>query len=337
MSSRIIEVHTHVGAKTAEKRLMALEQALHVWPIEAAGRKSSFSLLIHLQDTQAVTDRLQTMFSKEELSRIVILPVEAVLPPIVDEVTEAEKKKKKSQFAGVSREELYESLSEESSLDLTFVLLVIFSTIVAAIGLIENNVAVVIGAMVIAPLLGPNIAFALATALGDHKLMAKSLLTTFVGICVCFLISVMIGFFWPYSLDSDELLSRTDVGFSGMALAFVSGAAAVLSLTTGLSKVLVGVMVAVALLPPTVTLGIMMGAQRMDDAIGAGLLLAVNIVCINLAAKLVLLFKRVEPRTWYERQVARRSMAIYIAFWAFSLLLLALLIGIRSYWLGELY
>jgi len=69
-------------------------------------------------------------------------------------------------------------------------------------------------------------------------------------------------------------------------------AAAALSLTTGLSSVLVGVMVAVALLPPAATLGIMLGQGNMSLAIGAGLLLAVNIVSVNLASKIVFLLIR---------------------------------------------
>ena len=93
-------------------------------------------------------------------------------------------------------------------------------------------------------------------------------------------------------IASTEILARTDVGLAGVALALVSGAAAVLSLTTGLSSTLVGVMVAVALLPPTATMGMLVGAGHMKLAGGAALLLAVNVVCVIISAKLMSVTRR---------------------------------------------
>jgi uncharacterized membrane protein len=124
-------------------------------------------------------------------------------------------------------------------------------------------------------------------------------------------------------------MARTDVGLDSVALALASGAAAVLSLTTGLSSVLVGVMVAVALLPPTATLGLMLGAGQYHHALGAGLLLAVNIVCVNLAAKVVFLAKGIHPRTWWERKRAKRAMLLYVIIWVLSLAILIAMIYVR--------
>ncbi|NIV31322.1 MAG: DUF389 domain-containing protein, partial [Anaerolineae bacterium] len=106
--------------------------------------------------------------------------------------------------------------------------------------------------------------------------------------------------------------------------------AAVLSLTTGLPTVLVGVMVAVALLPPTAALGLMLGSGQIDLAIGAGLLLAVNVVCVNLAAKVGFLVMGVKPRTWLEQRKARQSMTTYIGFWLVTLLILLAAIYLRT-------
>ncbi len=104
-----------------------------------------------------------------------------------------------------------------------------------------------------------------------------------------------------------------------MALALASGAAAVLSLSTGLPSVLVGVMVAVALLPPTATMGLMLGAGKFKLAVGAGLLLAVNVVSVNLSAKVTFLARGIKPRTGLEKQKARQSMTAYIIFWLVTL------------------
>jgi uncharacterized hydrophobic protein (TIGR00341 family) len=155
--------------------------------------------------------------------------------------------------------------------------------------------------MVIAPLLGPNIALAFAATLGDRDLLLKSFKTNMAGVAFALSLSIAIGWFWPPITLNPEILARTAVGFDDVVLALASGAAAVLSLTSGIASALVGVMVAVALLPPTATLGMVLAS-------GAALLLAVNIVCVNISANLVFLFKGVRPRTWLEKRNARQSV-----------------------------
>jgi uncharacterized hydrophobic protein (TIGR00341 family) len=206
---------------------------------------------------------------------------------------------------------------------------VILSAIVAAIGLLENNVAVIIGAMVIAPLLGPNIAFSLGASLGEKELVIESLKAMFSGIFLAVFIATTIGLLWPGDFSSMELLLRTDVTYSGTAIALASGAAASLSLVTSTSSVLVGVMVAVALMPPAVTIGLMLSIGQYDHALGATLLLAVNIVCINLSSKLVFLFRGIQPRNWLEARKAKQSRLLYITIWIISLLLLTAMIYLR--------
>jgi uncharacterized membrane protein len=155
--------------------------------------------------------------------------------------------------------------------------------------------------------------------------MWQALKTNLAGLSLAFGLSLIIGLVWSVDQTSHEIGARTDVGLGGVALALASGAAAVLSLTTGLSTTLVGVMVAVALLPPTATLGMLLGGGETRLATGAALLLAVNVVCVLLAAKLVFLLKGVRPRTWIERDRARQSLAVYLTLWV---LLLLVLIGV---------
>jgi uncharacterized membrane protein len=89
-------------------------------------------------------------------------------------------------------------------------------------------------------------------------------------------------------------------------------------------------MVAVALLPPTATLGIMLGSGQTKLAVGAALLLAVNIVCVNLAAKIVFWVRGVKPRSWLEKQKANQSMVTYLVIWVLSLTFLLVVIFIRK-------
>ena len=287
-------------------------------------------ILVNNENRQSILDALQGLLG--ESSKILVLPLEAVLPrkepdPSAHKVKET---------VTTTREELYSSIVKNAHIDSTYLLLVFLSTIVVAIGLLEDNVAVVIGAMVIAPLLGPNIALALGAALGDMALMWKATKTTITGITLALSLSIILGLIYPLNLDSHELMARTDVGLDSVVLALASGAAAVVSLTTGLESVLVGVMVAVALLPPTATLGLMIGAGQPKLAVGAALLLAVNIVSVNLAAKIVFWVRGVKPRSWLEKQKANQSMVTYMFIWAISLIVLLVVIFIRKGFLNIL-
>jgi len=286
------------------------------------GRQAIRMLMLD-EMVQPTLDALQNIVSSYPSARIIVIPVDATLP-----LPEQSKQAKKS--TATSREALYDMVSKNAVLDSNFIVLVILSTLVAAIGLIKNNVAVVIGAMVIAPLLGPNLALGLGTALGDVALMRKSLKTNLAGVTLAIGLSILLGLTWPFDINSPELLSRTDVGMDSLALALASGAAAALSLTTGLSSVLVGVMVAVALLPPAATFGLMLGHGQYQLAVGAALLLIANVICVNLATKIVFMVKGISPRTWWEKEKARRAMRIYILVWLSGLVILSIVIYFRG-------
>jgi uncharacterized hydrophobic protein (TIGR00341 family) len=277
-------------------------------------------LLVTDDKVQAILDALQGVLGAQPCARILAIPLEIALP------LPPEEERKKEDSATAAREALYTEVEKSVRLDLNFFVLVGLSTVVAVIGLVESKVAVVIGAMVIAPLLGPNLALGFSTALGDIPLIRRSLATAIAGIFLAVALSAVIGALWPFDPPSRELMALTDVGLDSIALALASGAAAALSLTTGLSSVLVGVMVAVALLPPAATLGLMLGRGLIALATGAALLLAVNVVSVNLACKVVFLMKGIHPRTWWEKKKAKRAMMTYIVVWLLTLIILVCII-----------
>lgn len=326
---RVIEVITDCGHADTIKSI-AEQQELDAWVVPTQDEQRCITrLLVRPDKQQAVLDSLQGALDKLDFFRILLIPLEGALP----RPTKEEQDEVKRRAITLSREELYQEISSASEINSSFLYMVVLSTIVAAIGLLEDNLAVIIGAMVIAPLLGPNIALSFATALGDRDLAWSALKTNLTGLGLALIIAMPIGFFWPYSLDTEELISRTDVGVDGIVLALASGAAAVLSLASGWSASLVGVMVAVALLPPTATLGLMLGAGQFQNALGAGLLLAVNVVCVNLSGKLVFLFKGIKPRTWLEKRKARQSMTTYVIFWLVVLVVLIIVMQVRHTYL----
>ena len=320
---KIIEVVVDERYIDSIKNAAETNDASDFWvvPSEVKERKV-IRILVKPEQRQKTMDALQGILSTSLSARVVVIPVEATLP----REEESEKETEKVIASETTREELYNSIGKNARLNRTYLLLIFLSTIVVAIGLLKDNVAVVIGAMVIAPLLGPNLAMALGTALGDTELMWKSFKTGLAGMGLALALSIFIGILWPLNVESRELLARTYVGLDSAVLALASGAAAVLSLTSGIPSILVGVMVAVALLPPTATLGLMLGAGQTDLAYGAGFLLAVNIVAVNLSAKLGFLIQGIKPRTWLEKQKAKQSMTSYIIIWVITLATLLLVI-----------
>lgn len=329
MSSKIIEV---VGPAGHLDTVLGIAEGLAIdvlWHgVDENRDRMAVHMLVSTEYRQRLMDDLYRVLGSSETARILVLPVEAVLPDPFQEPKEdgedGERAGKKAR--AVSREELYTNVAGGADLTGQFILLTVLSTIVAAIGLLEDNVAVVIGAMVIAPLLGPNLALALGTSMADTRLIGRSLRTNAVGLGGAILIGVLLAVLMSVDTGARELQIRTEVGLDSVALALASGAAAVLSLTTGLPTVLVGVMVAVALLPPAATVGIMLGSGEFSAAYMAFLLLAVNVVCVNLAAKLVFLYQGVRPRGRAQREAAAQSMAGYLLLWAITLALLVFLI-----------
>jgi uncharacterized hydrophobic protein (TIGR00341 family) len=151
-----------------------------------------------------------------------------------------------------------------------------------------------------------------------------------IGLTIAIGVSIVAGMLLPLNLNSHQILALTTVQYDRVALALASGAAAVLSLTSGLSSVLVGVMVAVALLPPAAALGLLLGAGEIYNALGAAILLAVNLVCVNLAAQVVLVSRGVRPRTWWQKKEAHQSVVLNLVLWGILLLILLVIIYVQS-------
>ncbi|MEO1038032.1 MAG: TIGR00341 family protein [Pseudomonadota bacterium] len=288
-------------------------------PPDERGRRL-LRLVFNHGDGQKAIDAIQAILEDEADWRLIVVPVEASLPKQEDPPEGARRARTLA-----LREELYDDIARGAQLNRDFLLLTALSTIVVVFGLAADNIAAVIGAMVIAPLLGPILAFSFASALGDWPLMIRAGRTALTGLGLGLAISAAIGLVMGVNLESAELMSRTVVGLDSAALALAAGAAAALSLATGLPAALVGVMVAVALLPPAASAGLFAGAGQYDLALRATLLLAINVVSVNLAALATYWLKGVRPRTWLERRSAKRSVYVNAAVWATMIVLLSVL------------
>lgn len=289
---------------------------------------ASIKTIMDTESLESVTDSLEHLFKNHEDARIIIYPVEAVIPRLIDEEQKEEKavepEDTQQSPQRIHREELYSDIYDQAKLTRNFIVLMVLSTIVAAIGLIKSSEAILIGAMVIAPMLGPNVALAMATTLGDAALLRKSLATAVSGTVVVIAVSVVMGFFVKVDLSLHSVITRTAVGLSDIALALAAGIAGILSFTMGASSSVVGVMVAIALVPPLVASGLLLGNGQYDYSLGAFGLFIANIICLNLAGVLTFLYQGVRPTSWWEEKEARKATARSLVIWT---LLLALLVG----------
>ena len=332
MPLRLIEIYLPANEKNRAEQILKDHQMLGIWQEGLMEDQILIRLLLPTEETGAILDLMEKHFTTVEGFRILLLPVEASIPrpqlkeeeAKVQEVHAEEKPEKK--IAGISREELYADIQKTSKLSWVFVVFVILASLVAAIGLLRDNVVIIIGAMVIAPLLGPNVALSFATTLADVDLARRAIKTNAVGILAALILAILLGFILKFDPNASKIVSGTEVSLGDMILALAAGSAAALSFTTGVLSALIGVMVAVALLPPIVILGMLIGAGQWDMALGALLLLLTNLICINLSGVLTFLARGIRPLSWWEEKRAKKATRQAIAIWTFLLLILVAVI-----------
>jgi len=328
VSLRLLEFDTSADEADDVITLLEEQRIHHLWVDRDSGERAAMRVLLDAEAVEEVTDALAARLPGED-HRMVLLAVEATLPRIKEpepEESEAEPEQPNGAALRISREELYEDLASGTKLTPTYAAMVALSTIVAALGLIRGDVATIIGAMVIAPLLGPNIALSFASTLGDTSLARRAATTLAAGLGIAAVLSIALGVLLDINPFAPEIASRTSVGFGNIALALAAGAAGSLAFTTGVPAVLVGVMVAVALLPPLATAGMLVGDGHWLQAGSAFMLLVANIASVNLAAMATFVAQRIRPRKWWEAEKAKKARRIAIAAWAVTLIILVAII-----------
>lgn len=334
MSLRLIQISVPAADRGDVRGAIEDVDIVGAWSGENDEDVGQVNLLVRTEDTENVLDQIEARFGSSKGFRLMLLPIEATLPRVEDpeEDDDAadgdEGDDDKPPTPRISREELYNDLSDGIRLTRVYVVTAALSAIVAAVGLIRDDGAVVIGAMVIAPLLTPNMALSLATTLGDLKFGRKALWTNLVGVGIVLALAIGIGFFAPLDFQSEQLAGRAKVNLGDIVLALAAGAVGAQSFVTGVASGLIGVMVAVALLPPLVALGLFIGAGKIGPAAGAALLLSINVICVNLAGMLTFVSHRIRPRTWWEADQAKRYARIGVITWS---VLLAILTGLVIY------
>jgi uncharacterized hydrophobic protein (TIGR00271 family) len=217
----------------------------------------------------------------------------------------------------------------------TYYGLTLLSTVVATAGLLLDSPAVVVGAMVIAPQVGSALLAGVGVVLDDPRMMVVGFRSQVVGFLVAIGGATAFGVLLQRGGFVSSLLSVTSVGqvasrvspgLLTLAVAVCAGAAGALALATALPVSLVGVMIAAALVPAAAAVGIGLAWGLPHVALGAGLLLLVNAVAVNLSAFVTLWLLGYRPPDWG----AADGLALLRREWrtvATTLALVGLLVG----------
>jgi uncharacterized hydrophobic protein (TIGR00271 family) len=217
---------------------------------------------------------------------------------------------------------VFETLAIGAAPTREYYVLTILSCIIATMGLIQGSAAVIIGAMIVAPLMTPILAFSLGVVWGDLFLIRISVASILKGVFWAILISSAIAFLVPLPKLSPEIMARTTPSLFDVAVAIASGlVGAYGNANKKISNSLVGIAIAVALMPPLCTIGIGIGKMSMEVAGGATLLFLINLICISLSGAVVFWIMKVQPVSADQSEVTRRAMSQIIV----SVIILALI------------
>lgn len=174
----------------------------------------------------------------------------------------------------------------------SFHFMLMLSAIISTLGLLANSVAIIIGAMIIAPLMGPIIGMAFSIAMGNRKLLRRSSLTLLKGIVLTIIASWLTASLIGLETVESEILSRTNPTLIDFGIAMAAGLAGAFTQTRrSIADAIPGVAIAVALVPPLSVIGIGLGLGEQEIAVGAFLLFSTNLICIIFFGSLVFLFQ----------------------------------------------
>ena len=207
---------------------------------------------------------------------------------------------------------------------LSFYFLLSISGIIATLGLLADSVAIIIGAMIIAPLIGPITGIAYSTTVANRRLLRRSFLTLFTGVSLTVVISWLTTFALGLRTVTPEILARTNPTLLDLAIALAAGAAGAFATSRRrIADALPGVAIAVALVPPLSVVGIGLALGRQPLAIGALLLFLTNLTGIVFSGVLIFLWQSYGT-------IQRAKQGLIFSICVLALLGLPLTISLRS-------
>jgi uncharacterized hydrophobic protein (TIGR00341 family) len=306
---------------------------------ETSGREYAavVSFPLPANAVEPVLDRLRESGIERE-SYTVIIDAETVVSRKMEDIQE--RYAVEGGEERIAREELVATAEELApSLD-SFLFLTIISVVIATAGLLMDSPAVVVGSMVIAPLIGPAMATSVGTVVDDQDLFLRGLKLQVLGFGIAILSATAFAFLMkttnlvPPGLDVqtvDEVAERVAPDVLSLVVALGAGIAGALSLRSGVSASLVGVMIAVALVPPTAVIGIGIAWGLPFVVIGSSVLVLVNALSINLAALATFWYSGYQPEQWFKLDDARSATLKRVGVLVVCILVLSAFLGGVTY------
>ncbi len=231
--------------------------------------------------------------------------------------------------------ETYETVIAGASDTREYYVLLILSCLIATFGLFQDSAAVIIGAMIVAPLMGPILGLSAGVLWGSGKDIGEAVTTLLKSIAIVLGIAALFSWLTPFLEVTAQIEARTAPGLLDIGVALASGlVGAYAYVNKKIAGSLAGVAIAVALMPPLSTVGIGLGRMNWEIARGAALLFAINLLGISLAALFVFWLVGLHPHVTadenQQKAINRRAIGQVVL----SLLLLgaiAVPLGYLSY------
>lgn len=226
---------------------------------------------------------------------------------------------------------ILKDLNDAVELHAPFFVLMASSTVIATFGLLLNSPAIIIGAMLVAPLMTPIFSLSVALIRGRNYMMRRALLVEFYGVVIAILVAVLIGLMMPEPELTYEIQARMHPTLLDLAVALAAGLAGSFSLAREeVSPALPGVAIAVALLPPLAVVGLGVSMRRWDVAGGALVLFLANFVAIHLVSAAVFYLSGLA------HHIVERNPKILIKNFGAALVILIVMFGFLGVQLSQL-
>ena len=187
----------------------------------------------------------------------------------------------------IDRVEVLTRVDEDGAMGARFAFMTLMACGIATLGLLQNSVAVIIGAMLIAPLMGPIIELGMGLATFDFRTVRSALKTIAVGIALAPSMAMIIVWLSPLKQATPEILARTQPTFFDLLVAIFSGLAGAYATITHKGEAIVGVAIATALMPPLAVMAYGLALANWSIAGGAGMLFMTNLLAIALSVTAV--------------------------------------------------
>lgn len=231
----------------------------------------------------------------------------------------------------VEQNELVWSAQKNADPNLDFTVMIVLSAGLATLGLLTNSVAVIIGAMLVAPLMAPISGFSTGMATGLLELTRRASFTLLQGVILALLISIAMGVLSPIDSPTSEMLSRGSPGVLDAGVALVSGlVAAYASARKGIPAALAGVAIAAALMPPICTIGLGVALRHVNMAIGATLLFLANITFIIASQYITFLWLGMRPDKSREGVTANLTRVWWAVLAALTVIVMVVFVQLGS-------